>query len=722
MKKLPESRMTRILTATLLAWVAWNASASASLRAVSPRVSVSLDGTWQVEQGSMSEMPAAFTHTVAVPGLVDLAQPAFEGVGKPSPARTAFWYRRSFTIEGPVPEAAVLKIHKACYGTQVWLNGQFLGEHLPCFTPGYFNLKSHLRGERQQNELVVRVGAHRDGLPKGMPTGWDFEKYLYIPGIYDSVELILTGAPQITNIQTVPDIARGRVRVITEIDTGGKALNEQTLRYTVREAKSGREVCSESRTEKAAAADAGRISVETELPISNARLWSPEDPFLYEVTVSTGSDAACVRFGLREFRFEPGGKYATLNGKRYYLRGSNITAYRFFEDADRGDKPWRAEWVRKLHQQVKYMHWNSLRYCIGFPPEFWYDIADEEGILIQDEFPVWTLSEDPEKLQTEKLVPEYREWMRERWNHPCVVIWDAQNESSIKVSGAALQSVRNLDRSGRPWENGWAEPQADTDCVEAHPYLMIGFFNPAWGNQKFTGMKDMVKISGVPSLNAAQSVRKVPIIINEYAWLWLTRDGQPTCLTGPVYEKLLGANSTVEQRRQIYAKTLAAKTEFWRAKRECAGVLHFCTLGYSRPGDQPRPEGGATSDHWLDLEALKFEPNFERYVRDAFNPVGVMLDFWDDRVAAGSPRTLQVRITNDLEQDWQGPVRLKLHHAGQLISEQTQLGTAPGFGQGTVSFELQLSNRSGDGTIVAELEDHGATVRSVRDFKAAAAQ
>jgi hypothetical protein len=303
-----------------------------------------------------------------------------------------------------------------------------------------------------------------------------------------------------------------------------------------------------------------------------------------------------------------------------------------------------------------------------------------------------------------------------------VVIWDAQNESSIKVSGAALQSVRNLDRSGRPWENGWAEPQADTDCVEAHPYLMIGFFNPAWGNQKFTGMKDMVKISGVPSLNAAQSVRKVPIIINEYAWLWLTRDGQPTCLTGPVYEKLLGANSTVEQRRQIYAKTLAAKTEFWRAKRECAGVLHFCTLGYSRPGDQPRPEGGATSDHWLDLEALKFEPNFERYVRDAFNPVGVMLDFWDDRVAAGSPRTLQVRITNDLEQDWQGPVRLKLHHAGQLISEQTQLGTAPGFGQGTVSFELQLSNRSGDGTIVAELEDHGATVRSVRDFKAAAAQ
>ena len=38
------------------------------------------------------------------------------------------------------------------------------------------------------------------------------------------------------------------------------------------------------------------------------------------------------------------------------------------------------------------MNWNSLRYCIGFPPDFWYDIADEEGILLQDEFPIWLLN------------------------------------------------------------------------------------------------------------------------------------------------------------------------------------------------------------------------------------------------------------------------------------------------------------------------------------------
>ncbi len=177
---------------------------------------------------------------------------------------------------------------------------------------------------------------------------------------------------------------------------------------------------------------------------------------------------------------------------------------------------------------------------------------------------------------------------------------------------------------------------------------MSGLFNASWGNAKFKSLKDIVNVSGVPSLQAAQRKIKVPIIINEYAWLWLNRDGSTTCLTGPVYEKLLGPNSTAEQRRVLYAKLLAAKTEFWRGHRECAGVLHFCGLGYSRAGDKPRPEGGATSDHFIDLEKLTFEPNFEKYVRDAFAPLGLMLDYWGQDLPAGKEQEIKVTIINDL--------------------------------------------------------------------------
>jgi len=705
--------------------VCGTSSGLASLKPVFPRQSLNLDGQWQIEQGSLDAIPSDFTHTVSVPGLVDMAKPTFSEVGVDSHQRQAFWYRRQFVVDGPVPGVALLKVHKARYGTKVWLNGQPVGEHLPCFTPGYFNLKPHLRGEGQNNELVIRVGAHRNLLPLGMPTGWDFEKYLYIPGIYDSVEVILTRSPHIVNIQTVPDILRNRVRVVTDVGFTGPEHESRTmnLHYTVREARSGKLVCSEQRAGALMPTGQSSARIETELSIDRARHWSPEDPFLYELIVSNGSDAVRTRFGMRTFGFEPGGKYALLNGKRYFLRGSNFTTYRFFEDAERGDKPWRADWVRRLHRKVKGMHWNSLRYCIGFPPDFWYDIADEEGILIQDEFPIWTLGEDPEKLQADKIIPEYTEWMQERWNHPCVVIWDAQNESSIKATGEALRAVRALDLSNRPWENGWGEPQAPTDCTEAHPYLMIGLFNPAWGNSNFAGLKDMPNVSGKPPLNPEQRKIPVPIIINEYAWLWLTRNGEPTCLTGPVYEKLLGAGATVAQRRTFYAKTLAAKTEFWRAHRECAGVLHFCTLGYSRPGDQPRPVGGATSDHWIDVEQLKFEPNFERYVRDAFSPIGVMLDFWDDTIPAGSERTVRVYVINDLEPEWKGKVRLRVaNQAGKRLSEKVQPCHVTSFGQRILEFKFTFPCTAGAYTLIAELDGKGHQVRSIRDFNITSAQ
>ena len=187
----------------------------------SKRLVVDLNGTWEIAQGSMDSVPEVFDHNVPVPGLVDMAEPAFEEVGKKSERRQAFWYRRNFTVDAAIGDIALLKIHKAKYGTKVFLNGAFVGEHLPCFTPALLNVKELLKGEGQENELIVRVGADRESLPEGMPTGWDFEKYLYIPGIYDSVELILTGSPYISNIQTVPDIASGSVKVVAEVDAPG---------------------------------------------------------------------------------------------------------------------------------------------------------------------------------------------------------------------------------------------------------------------------------------------------------------------------------------------------------------------------------------------------------------------------------------------------------------------------------------------------------------------
>lgn len=686
------------------------------LRVPQSRRVVDLRGTWEAAEGTMDSIPQRFDRKVPVPGLIDMAEPAFDEVGKKSEKRQAFWYRRTFTLKGEIPAAATLKLHKARYGTKVWLNGQLVGEHLPCFTPALLDVKPWLKGRGQENELVVRVGADRECLPKGQPTGWDFEKYLYIPGIYDSVELILSGEPRIVNIQAVPDIHAKSVRVIAELQSS--AATTCTVTCEVREAKGGDTV---GMVQQSGVPVTGVTKADIVIPLKSCRLWSPEDPFLYTLKLSTGGDSAETRFGMREFRFDRETGRAILNGKPYFMRGTNVCAYRFFEDAERGDRPWRKEWVRRLHETFKGMHWNSIRYCIGFPPELWYDIADEEGFLIQDEFPIWTLSEDPEKVKAEKIVPEYVEWMRERWNHPCVVIWDAQNESNTAETGKALNVVRHLDLSNRPWDNGWGEPQSEADCVETHPYLMIGLFNSGWGNSKVKSLKDLADVSGVPPLNAAQQKLKLPILINEYAWLWLNRDGTTTCLTGPVYEKLIGPNSTTEQRRELYAKYLAAKTEFWRAHRACAGVLHFCGLGYSRAGDKPRPEGGATSDHFINMEKLKFEPLFEKYLRDAFSPVGIMLDYWGQDLAAGKEAQFKAIAINDLHEPWKGTMRLCLTRNGKTVASRVIPCKIEALGATDLSCALSIPSEPGDYTLAAELDAPGQKpVRSIRDAKVVA--
>ncbi len=220
-----------------------------------------------------------------------------------------------------------------------------------------------------------------------IPDGWDFEKVRYIPGIYDSVELILSGTPHVVRVQAVPELSAKTVRVVATLANADKpASTPVTCR--VYEAASGRLVGS-AEAQSVAMAAGEEKSVELRVAIEGCRLWSPEDPFLYRLEVATTGDALSTRFGMRTFSLDPKTKRAMLNGRPYYLRGTNVCIFRFFEDPARGDRPWREEWVRRLHRAFRGMNWNAARYCIGFPPDRWYDIADETGLMIQDEFPVW---------------------------------------------------------------------------------------------------------------------------------------------------------------------------------------------------------------------------------------------------------------------------------------------------------------------------------------------
>src|SRR5262249_19201059 len=140
---------------------------------------------------------------------------------------------------------------------------------------------------------------------------------------------------------------------------------------------------------------------------------------------------------------------------------------------------------------------------------------------------------------------------------------------------------------------------------------------------------------------------------------WVNRDGTPTTLTRDIYRSVSGEHATPQQRFHVQATWLAADTEFWRTYRHAAAVMHFTSLGYSRPD-------GQTCDHWKlgGIEKLEWEPEFHRYVRDAFAPVGLSLNFWKDKIIHQTQSEVPVLLVNDLEYSWSGPVTVRLTKVG----------------------------------------------------------
>jgi beta-galactosidase len=679
------------------------------------RVTIPLNGVWKIEEGSMDKKPETYTHTVQVPGLVSLAVPAFRDAGpkvkdrrsiiQKDTLREAFWYCRKFNLDNPVPDIALLKVSKAMFGTRVFLNGKDVGEHLPCFTPGYFDVKNALK--KGMNELVIRVGSCRNSVPYSIPDGFDFEKDRYIPGIFDNVELILCGTPYISSAQTAPDIKNKRVRVQVKLEHPGN-INTTKVTFVITEAKSQKVAGRVVKDFSFPPESTGEKLVDVLIPVNNCRFWSPEDPFLYNLKVTTGGDAYKTRFGMREFRYDTISGKTMLNGKQYFLRGTNITLYRFFEDSACKDLPWNNDWVRKLHQSFRQFHWNGMRYCIGLAPEEWYRIADEEGFLIQNEFPIWYGGKGwnvwPEDLKSDELIREYTEWMQEQWNHPSVVIWDASNETAshngkTEEIADAVKVVRQLDLSNRPWDNSYSDIRAPGDVMELHPY----HFQKS-GYKLRDNAKADINPGGKPG------VTKFMKIINEYGWLWLNRDGSPTTLTRDLYKNLLGENSTTEQRRHLYASYLAAETEFWRCHRQCAAVLHFTSLAYSRVD-------GQTSDHFTDIRNLKYEPEFLKHMPDAFSPVGLMLDEWGTEIECGVTHDFRIIAINDLEQGWKGKVLLQISINDKIVSEQSKDIVIPPYGQNILTISLVTPKSPGNYSVVASLSDKNKKpVRSTREI------
>lgn len=656
---------------------------------------ISLSGTWEVAESLDNEVPSDFSRRIPVPGLMDLAQPPFDSSGctyldlgredtvQPYSRRNYFWYKKTFELNCDSKEFAILKLHKVKFGHAVYVNGHYVGKYNFCFTPSYFDIHPYLN-YHGSNELLIRVGATPQMLPDSIPFGFEIEKSLYYPGIYDRVELYFGNYPYIENIQVVPDIKQHTVTAYVYLENG-KMQSDFSLRYKIKEKTNGK-VVSRGIVSNLHLNRNQKDTIKVIVKIPTCRLWSPERPFLYELEIESPGDARKVTFGMREFKFDPETRMAMLNGKIYYLRGTNIAIHRFFEDTVRKKLPWDRHWIEKMHEEFKDMHWNSYRFHVGFAPEIWYEVADEKGFLIQDEYAIWALflkdknmysTMQQHRHKASVLSQEYERWMKERWNHPSVVIWDAQNETWWDETGKAIEMVRHLDLSNRPWDNGFSPPQRNTDMIESHPYLFAHDQALTFNVRREYPTEGLLAHDlgrhpepfNDPNMYEPPAIGKYenPVIINEYGWIWLYRNGSASSVAEPIWE-FYHQFDTPEKRWEWRGRVIAAKTEYWRSRRDVAGVQHFCMLTCDRPWE-PRSQ---VSDDWMDVTNLIMQPKFKRYVKPAFSPVGVFIDKFDRVYPSDKEINIPVVLFNDLAENWNGDLILIIKQ-GEKIVKQKQM-------------------------------------------------
>ncbi|MFZ4622591.1 MAG: hypothetical protein ACOYNS_18650, partial [Bacteroidota bacterium] len=143
----------------------------------------SLNGQWDVTGGTEDVIPTEFRSAVAVPAVVDMAEPPYEWL-----SFDFHYYRTIFTLDQLTPLTFVhVKIAQSMFGTDVWLNGEHVGGSISCYTSQEYLLNPFLHSEGP-NELIVRVGV-RSTLPPESAVGRDQEKEIFTPGIWGDVSL-----------------------------------------------------------------------------------------------------------------------------------------------------------------------------------------------------------------------------------------------------------------------------------------------------------------------------------------------------------------------------------------------------------------------------------------------------------------------------------------------------------------------------------------------------
>ena len=336
------------------------------------------------------------------------------------------WYKKSFDYERRPNTRIFVYFGAANYQADVYLNGEKIGQHEGGFTPFNFEITSLVHDTG--NFLVVKVDnkRRRDAVPTLMTDWWNYG------GLTRHVKLVETPATFVHDYFI--QLQKGsRDRITGWVKLAGTQLR-QRITIRIREAGISRSFTTDAN---------GFAAIDFS---ADLKLWSPENPKLYDVAIDAETDQLRDQIGFRSI--EARGTDILLNGRPIFLRGVCM-----HEEAPvRGGRAYSREDALKLLGWAKELGANFVRLAHYPHNEYMVKEADRLGIMVWSEIPVyWTiLWENPGTLENARN--QLTEMIARDRNRAAVVIWSVANETPL--SDARLTFLKNLVSHARSLDPG----------------------------------------------------------------------------------------------------------------------------------------------------------------------------------------------------------------------------------------------------------------------------
>lgn len=454
---------------------------------------LSLNGLWQYALTARGQRPESYPGRILVPYAIESA---LSGVRDTVGAERSLWYRRTFALpEGWAREVVLLHFEAVDWETHVWVNGRHVGEHRGGYDPFTLDITPALK-ERGEQEVVVAVWDPTDGgtQPRGKQVrqpGGIF--YTSVTGIWQTVWLEPVPRASIRDFVALPDVDARRVTVAAAVEG---AQPGDHLEAVVR---SGATLGRGEPGGATVATGGGPVGAPLSLDIPQPHLWSPDDPYLYDVELrlvrgsglaggsseaepsAQGAQGVLDRvrgtFGMRKISVGRDAKGVTrllLNDRFVFQIGPLDQGY--WPDG-LYTAPTEAAMVSDL-RVLKAMGFNMLRKHVKVEPRTFYSWCDRLGLLVWQDMPSASIplvndSADraTDTAATRQFETELVRMIRTHWNHPSVVMWVPFNEGWGQYDTPRIvQLVRDTDPTRLvDAASGWHERHAG-DVVDRHNY------------------------------------------------------------------------------------------------------------------------------------------------------------------------------------------------------------------------------------------------------------